>query len=98
MVPTSYPLALMLRNKDASGRIGKWPAELVLFDLTFIVRTTIKSQALTDFVAEWNPQFEEQPPNQAEAPWKIYTNGSWCTAGAGAVAFLELSFFCHHLI
>ena len=22
-VPTSYPLALMLRNKDKSGRIGK---------------------------------------------------------------------------
>lgn len=37
-VLTSYPLTLLLRNKDASGRIGKWAAELVPFDITFTAR------------------------------------------------------------
>lgn len=54
-VLTSYPLTLMLRNKDASGRIGKWAMELAPFDLIFVARTSIKSQALVYFVAEWTP-------------------------------------------
>lgn len=33
-VPTPNPLMLMLQNKDASGRIGKWAVELAPFDLT----------------------------------------------------------------
>lgn len=44
----SYPLELMLRNKDALSRIGKWATELAPFDLTFAVCTAIKA----DFVAE----------------------------------------------
>lgn len=65
MAPTSYPLALMLRNKDASGRIDKWAVELAPFDLTYTTRITIKSQALADFIAEWTPQFEEASLYQA---------------------------------
>lgn len=63
-VPMSYPLALMLRNKDTSGQIGKWAVELAPFDITFVARTTIKSQSLIDFVTEWTPQVEE-PPQEA---------------------------------
>ena len=85
-VPMSYPLALMLRNKDASGRIGKWAAELAPFDITFVARTAIKSQSLADFVAEWTPQAEGQSSTLIEAPWTVHTDGSWCATEANAVA------------
>ena len=86
-VLTSYPLALTLRNKDASGRIGKWAAELAPFDITFAARAAIKSQALADFVAEWTPQ-AGQPAPIVETPWIMHTDGSWCAAGAGAAAII----------
>lgn len=38
-IPSSYTLGLLLHNKDTSGQIGKWAAELALFDLTFVART-----------------------------------------------------------
>lgn len=90
IVPMSYPRALMLQNKVASGRIGKWAAKLAPFDLTFAARMTIKSQDLADFIAEWTPQSEE-PPNRVEAPWTIYTDGSWCTVRVREVAILIIS-------
>ena len=89
MVQTSYPLALMLRNKDASGRIGKWAAELAPFDIIFAARTAIKSQALADFVAEWTPQAEGFPSHAGEVVWTMHTDGSWCATGAGAAAILS---------
>lgn len=44
---------MLLHNKDTTGRIGKWGAKLAPFELVFIARTTIKSQALDDFITEW---------------------------------------------
>lgn len=42
-VPLSYPVNTLLHNKDATGHIGKWVAELSPFDLKFAVRMAIKS-------------------------------------------------------
>ena len=53
VVITSYPLGDIVRNCDAAGRISKWAPELMGHDIRCIPRTAIKSQALTDFVAEW---------------------------------------------
>ena len=53
MVVTSYPLGDIIRNRDAAGWISKWALELMGHDMRYIPRTTIKSQALVDFVAEW---------------------------------------------
>ena len=50
---TSYPLGNIIRNRDAAGRISKWALELMGHDIRYIPRTTIKSQALMDFIAEW---------------------------------------------
>ena len=65
-VPTSLPLQDLLRNKEASGRIGKWATELSQFGISYVPRTAIKSQALADFVADWTPPTEPkvQPTTQ----------------------------------
>jgi hypothetical protein len=52
-VVTDFPLADILHNPDATGCISKWAVELGALTLDFKPRTTIKSQALVDFMAEW---------------------------------------------
>ena len=52
-VASSYPLGDILHNKDANSRVVKWSVELGAFTIEFTSRSTIKSQALADVVAEW---------------------------------------------
>jgi len=52
-VVTEYPLGNILHNKEATGRIIKWAVELSTYTINFRPRHTIKSQALTDIIAEW---------------------------------------------
>jgi hypothetical protein len=74
-VVTDYPLGDILRNQDATGRISKWAVELSALTIDFKPRTTIKSQALVDFMAEWR---ENQLPTATEQPehWVMYFDGS----------------------
>ena len=53
VVVTSYLLGDIDRNHDAVGWISKWALELMGHDIRYIPCTAIKSEALTDFVAEW---------------------------------------------
>jgi ribonuclease HI len=78
-----YPLADILRNQDATGRISKWAVELGALLIDFKPRTAIKSQALVDFMAEWR---ENQVPNSVDKPehWTMYFNGSLKLDGGGA--------------
>ena len=52
-VVTSYPLGDIIHNRDAAGWIFKWALKLMGHDIRYIPCTSIKSQALMDFVAEW---------------------------------------------
>ena len=62
VVLTGCPLGQVLRNRESSGRISKWAVELGAFDLHFISRTAIKSQAIAKFLAEWtNPEPTQGP-------------------------------------
>jgi ribonuclease HI len=74
-VITDYPLADILYNQDATGRISKWAVELGALSIDFKPRTAIKSQALVDFMAEWR---ENQVPNPVDKPehWTMYFDGS----------------------
>ena len=52
-VVTDFPLGDILHNRDATGHVSKWAVELGALNIDFTPRKAIKSQALTDFVAEW---------------------------------------------
>jgi hypothetical protein len=55
IVPSSQPLKYIIRNREATGRVGKWVAELKEFTIDFVHRFSIQSQALADFIADWTP-------------------------------------------
>jgi hypothetical protein len=48
-----------LNNREATRKIAKWAIELSVYDIVYKPRTSIKAQALSDFVAEW---METQTP------------------------------------
>ena len=50
-VITDFPLGDILHNQDAVGQFSKWAVELGSLELNFKPRTTIKSEALVDFLA-----------------------------------------------
>jgi hypothetical protein len=88
IVPSSQPLKDIMRNREATGRVGKWAAELNEFIIDFVHRSSIQSQALADFIADWTAGAQnEEKTNDAEA-WTIFCDGSWGTFIAGAAAVL----------
>ena len=52
-VVSSAPLGDIIQNREATGRVAKWAIELVPHGLKYVPRTTIKSQALVDFINDW---------------------------------------------
>ena len=52
-VVCTTPLAKIMGNRDASGRVPKWAIELAPFTIFYQPRTTIKSQAMADFLVDW---------------------------------------------
>jgi hypothetical protein len=78
-----FPLADILHNQEATGRISKWAVELEALSINFKPRTAIKSQALVDFLAEWR---ENQIPTPVDKPehWTIYFDGSLKLDGGDA--------------
>jgi ribonuclease HI len=88
IVPSSQPLKDILRNREATGRIGKWVAELNEFSIDYVHRSSIQSQALADFIADWTPGAQEEETDKDVESWTVFCDGSWGTFGAGAVAVL----------
>jgi hypothetical protein len=74
-VVTSFPLGEVVRNCDAVGRISKWAVELMGYDVKFVPRTSIKSQALADFIAEWT-EVQAPTPEISHEYWTLYFDGS----------------------
>jgi hypothetical protein len=44
IVPSSQPLKDIMRNREATGRVGKWAAELNEFTIDYVHRSSIQSQ------------------------------------------------------
>jgi ribonuclease HI len=80
---TDFPLADILHNQDATGRISKWAVELGALSINFKPRTAIKSQALVDFMAEWRENQIPTPVDKLEH-WSMYFDGSLKLDGGGA--------------
>jgi hypothetical protein len=82
-VVSSFLLGEIIRNPNVAGRTAKWSVELMGETLTYTSRKAIKSQILTDFVAEWTDT--QLPPLQIQAEcWTLYFDGSVMKIRGGA--------------
>ncbi|CAN1337766.1 Transposon Tf2-6 polyprotein [Linum perenne] len=79
-VVTNLPLKTALRSMVVAGRMSKWAVELSEYDVHFQPRTTIKAQALADFVVEGCVRAEGRPDDY----WELYVDGASSKNGAGA--------------
>jgi hypothetical protein len=74
-VVTDFSLGDILHNRDATGHISKWTIELGALNIDSTPREAIKSQALTDFIAEWT-EIQQPTPDAIPDHWKMYFDGS----------------------
>ncbi|KAL0302307.1 UNVERIFIED_CONTAM: hypothetical protein Scaly_2566600 [Sesamum calycinum] len=81
-VRTNTPLKQVLGKPKASGRLIKWAIELSKYDISYPPRTTIKAQALADFVFEMTGIIQEEIFK--ERPWLLHIDRSSTTQGSGA--------------
>jgi ribonuclease HI len=84
-VPTAFPLRDMFENKESTGRMGKRATELVEHVINFVARSAIKSQVLTDFVADWTPSAPEGEATITKPVWEVQCDGAYCHLGSAAV-------------
>jgi hypothetical protein len=88
IVPSSQPLKDIMRNREATGRVGKWALDLNEVNIDYVHRSSIQSHVLADFIADWTlGAKDEERANDAEA-WTVFCDGSWRTFGAGAAVVL----------
>jgi hypothetical protein len=83
VVPSSFPLGEIIRNRDANRCIVKWLVELGEFEIEFCPRQVIKSQILADFVSEWT-EIQMPPPKERPEHWIMYFDGALNLEEAGA--------------
>jgi hypothetical protein len=83
VVPSSFPLGEIIRNRDANGRIVKWSVELGEFEIEFCPSQAIKSQILTGFVSKWT-EIQMPPPKERPKHWIMYFDGALNLEGTGA--------------
>jgi ribonuclease HI len=87
-VPSSEPLKDIIRNRESTGRVGKWAAELNEFTIDYVHRSSIQSQSLADFIADWTLGAQDEERIKDEEAWIVFCDGSWGTFSAGASAIL----------
>jgi hypothetical protein len=82
-IHTSSTLGEILNNREAIRKIAKWAIELSIHNIIYKPSTTIKVQALSNFVTKWTET--QTPPKERELEyWIINFDGSLQLQGAGA--------------
>ncbi|XP_074360835.1 uncharacterized protein LOC141701086 [Apium graveolens] len=90
-VMTNFPLRNILSKLDLKGRMAKCTIYLRTYDITYDTRTAIKSQALADFLADFNPsqmtiaeeEFQQVVLRKDVRPWTLYTDEASNVNGTG---------------
>jgi ribonuclease HI len=54
----------------------------------FEKRSTIKSQVLANFIADWTEPSSYTEDPMIDTPWQVYCDGPWGSLGAGAEAIM----------
>ena len=83
---TDQPIKKSMNKPEAAGRMVQWAIELSQFDIEYHSRTTIKTQALANFIAEFTLPDEDSLTDEVDR-WTIQTDGSSAQrkGGVGAV-------------
>src|SRR4051812_18768604 len=82
-IVSSTPLADILNNPGATGRVAEWNIELSPRDLQFKHPMAIKAQVLPDFLVDWTEVQTPSPPDLSNS-WTMFFDGSKRQQGAGA--------------
>ncbi|GKV05156.1 hypothetical protein SLEP1_g17198 [Rubroshorea leprosula] len=87
VIYTDLPLRKILQKPELSSRLIGWSVKLSEYDLKFQPRTTIKGQAMADFLVECiSATMEEKAPEHPV--WVLYVDGAANMEGSGAGAML----------
>ncbi|KAL0432995.1 UNVERIFIED_CONTAM: hypothetical protein Slati_2633800 [Sesamum latifolium] len=73
-VKTNLPSKQTLGKPDTSGRLVKWVVELSEYDISYLPQTTIKAQALVDFVSKMAGTSMEDTSKTEK--WLLHVDGS----------------------
>ncbi|GKV04724.1 hypothetical protein SLEP1_g16838 [Rubroshorea leprosula] len=87
VVYTDLPLREILQKPELSSRLIGWSVELSEYDIKFQPRTTIKGQAVADFLVECISTANEEKAPEHPA-WVLYVDGAANIEGSGAGAVL----------
>src|SRR4051812_14481860 len=89
-IVSSAPLADIIQNREATGRIAKWAIELGAYHIKYEPRTAIESKALADFINEWT-KIQAPPDKPVTKYWTMHSDGSRQLQGSGAGVVLTSS-------
>jgi hypothetical protein len=83
IVVASTPVSSILNNPDVIGHVLLSGITLGPWEITYQRQSSIKSQVLLDFIAEWTEAQMTVLPDLSNS-WTIYFDGSKRVSGAGA--------------
>jgi hypothetical protein len=79
-IVTSFPFEEVVHSREATGQMSKWALKLMGYDIKYIPRTAIKSQALPDFLTWWT-EAQTSTPDIAHEYWTLCRCLTGCPPG-----------------
>ncbi|GAA0157436.1 hypothetical protein LIER_14704 [Lithospermum erythrorhizon] len=95
-VVTDQPMKRVIMSPQLSRRLTTWAIELSEFDISYVPRTSIRAQALVDFVIECTtptPQVISRPgsgePGMEKPEWIMFVDGARNEKGSGSRILIQ---------